>query len=488
MAQKEFERGAGILMHISSIPSPYGIGSFGKNAYEFVDRLVAARQKYWQVLPLGTTSYGDSPYASFSAFAGNPYFIDLDTLIEEGLITKEYVDSFRWNIEEQYVDYGLIYNSRFIVLKEAYKNSNHKALKEYKEFVKENDFWIDDYCLYCVCKNDAESTSWQDWEEDKKIEEFSDELDFYRFLQFKFFEQWFKLKEYANEKGIEIIGDIPIYVAMDSADVWSHPEIFQLDENLEAKKVAGVPPDAFSALGQRWGNPLYDWNKLEKDDFSWWRKRMEHSAKLYDIVRIDHFIGMTKYYTIPAEDEDARNGKWEKGPGMKLIKAISQAIGDKKIIAEDLGVKIPEVVEVLEKSGFPGMKVLEFAFDGDRKNEHLPYFWTKNTVAYGGTHDNDTLMGYFTGLQYWELGYIREFLECRHGSIEDIVDKLFTCAYASVANVVIFQMQDVLKVGNIGRMNLPSSMGTNWRWRMTKNQFGDKEVERLRYLTDIYGR
>ena len=490
MAQKEFERGAGILMHISSIPSPYGIGSFGKNAYEFVDRLVAARQKYWQVLPLGTTSYGDSPYASFSAFAGNPYFIDLDTLIEEGLITKEYVDSFRWNIEEQYVDYGLIYNSRFIVLKEAYKNSNHKALKEYKEFVKENDFWIDDYCLYCVCKNDAESTSWQDWEEDirfrkqealdKKIEEFSDELDFYRFLQFKFFEQWFKLKEYANEKGIEIIGDIPIYVAMDSADVWSHPEIFQLDENLEAKKVAGVPPDAFSDLGQRWGNPLYDWNKLEKDDFSWWRKRMEHSAKLYDIVRIDHFIGMTKYYTIPAEDEDARNGKWEKGPGMKLIKAISQAIGDKKIIAEDLGVKIPEVVEVLEKSGFPGMKVLEFAFDGDRKNEHLPYFWTKNTVAYGGTHDNDTLMGYFTGLQYWELGYIREFLECRHGSIEDIVDKLFTCAYASVANVVIF--------GNIGRMNLPSSMGTNWRWRMTKNQFGDKEVERLRYLTDIYGR
>ena len=483
MAQKEFERGAGILMHISSIPSPYGIGSFGKNAYEFVDRLVAARQKYWQVLPLGTTSYGDSPYASFSAFAGNPYFIDLDTLIEEGLITKEYVDSFRWNIEEQYVDYGLIYNSRFIVLKEAYKNSNHKALKEYKEFVKENDFWLDDYCLYCVCKNDAESTSWQDWEEDirfrkqealdKKIEEFSDELDFYR---------------YANEKGIEIIGDIPIYVAMDSADVWSHPEIFQLDENLEAKKVAGVPPDAFSDLGQRWGNPLYDWKKLEKDDFSWWRKRMEHSAKLYDIVRIDHFIGMTKYYTIPAEDEDARNGKWEKGPGMKLIKAISEATGDKKIIAEDLGVKIPEVVEVLEKSGFPGMKVLEFAFDGDRKNDHLPYFWTQNTVAYGGTHDNDTLMGYFTGLQYWELGYIREFLECRHGSIEDIVDKLFTCAYASVANVVIFQMQDVLKVGNIGRMNLPSSMGTNWRWRMTKNQFGDKEVERLRYLTDIYGR
>lgn len=502
MGQKEFERCAGILMHISSLPSPYGIGTFGKEAYEFVDRLVLARQKFWQVLPIGTTSFGDSPYASFSAFAGNPYFIDLDILIEEGLITKEFVNSFRWNLEEQYVDYGLIYESRYKVLKEAYNNSKLKSdfkdSEEYKEFLKENEFWLDDFCLYCVCKAEAENTSWQEWEEDikyrksqilkEKTEEFEDEIDFYKFQQFKFFQQWFKLKEYANSKGIEIIGDIPIYVAMDSADVWSNPDIFQLDKNLEAKEVAGVPPDAFSDLGQRWGNPLYDWKKLGEQDFFWWRKRMEHSSKLYDIIRIDHFIGMTKYYAIPAKDDDARNGKWKKGPGMKLIKAINESIGDKRIIAEDLGVSIPEVEEVLRQSGFPGMKVLEFAFDGNRKNDHLPYYWTRNTVAYGGTHDNDTLVGYFTGLQDWELGYIREFLECRDGSIEDIVDKLFTCAYASVANVVIFQMQDVLKIGNIGRMNLPSSMGTNWRWRMTKNQFGDKEVERLRYLADIYGR
>lgn len=496
--QEKFSRSAGILMPVSSLPSPYGIGTFGKSAYEFVDHLVSARQKYWQVLPLGPTSYGDSPYASFSAFAGNPYFVDLDILIEEGLLTKEYVESFRWSMEEQYVDYGLMYNSRFIVLKEAYDNSQHKETKEYKEFLQENAFWLDGYCLYSACKKTFDYTSWQDWDEDIKfrkkeaVEKYKtglkEDIDFFRFVQFMFFKQWNELKDYANEKGIEIIGDIPIYVAMDSADVWQNPEVFQLDEELLPKKVAGVPPDAFSETGQRWGNPLYDWKKLEEEDFFWWRKRMEHSAKLYDVIRIDHFIGTVKYYSIPAEDEDARKGTWNKGPGMKLIKAINASIGDKRIIAEDLGVKIPEVVEVLEKSGYPGMKVLEFAFDGDRKNDHLPYNWIPNMVAYGGTHDNDTLMGYFTGLQYWELGYIREYMECRNGSIEDLVDKVFKTAYESVANLVIFQMQDVLKIGNIGRMNLPSSMGTNWRWRMLNGQFSPEKIERLRYLCDIYGR
>lgn len=498
MAQKAFERSAGILMPVSSLPSPYGIGTFGESAYEFVDNLVKSRQKFWQVLPLGPTSYGDSPYASFSAYAGNPYFIDLDILIKEGLLKKEYVQSFKWNMEEQYVDYGLIYNSRFEVLKKAYDNSCHKDTEEYIEFLKENKYWLDDYCLYSACKKKFNYVSWQEWDEDIKyrnheaLEKYSDELkediDFYKFIQFKFYEQWNKLKKYANENEIEIIGDIPIYVAMDSADVWQNSGIFQLDEELNPKKVAGVPPDAFSELGQRWGNPLYDWKKLEKEDFEWWRHRMEHSAKLYDVIRIDHFIGMVKYYTIPAEDNDARNGKWVKGPGMKLIKAINESVGDKKIIAEDLGVKIPEVVEVLSKSGYPGMKVMEFAFDGNRKNEHLPYNWVHNMVAYGGTHDNDTLVGYFTNLEWWELGYIREYMGSKHASIEELVDKIFKTAYESVANVVIFQMQDVLKVGNIGRMNLPSSMGTNWRWRMTKGQFGPEEIERLRYLCDIYGR
>ena len=496
--QKQFSRSAGILMPISSLPSPYGIGSLGKSAYDFADNLTAARQKYWQVLPLGPTSYGDSPYASFSAFAGNPYFVDLDILIEEGLLTKEYADSFRWNMEEQYVDYGLLYESRFTVLREAYRNSSHKDTEEYHEFIKENEFWLEGYCLYSACKKKFAYTSWQEWDDDIKFrekaavekykEELADDIGFYSFIQFEFYKQWNKLKEYVNEKGIEIIGDIPIYVAMDSADVWQNPEIFQLDKELLPRKVAGVPPDAFSDTGQRWGNPLYDWKKLEKDDFCWWKKRMEHSSKLYDVIRIDHFIGIVKYYSIPAKDEDAGNGEWNKGPGMKLIKAINESIGDKRIIAEDLGVKIPEVVDVLKKSGYPGMKVLEFAFDGDRKNEHLPYNWIPNMVAYGGTHDNDTLVGYFTGLQYWELGYVREYMECRNGSIEDLVDKVFKTAYESVANLVIFQMQDVLKVGNIGRMNLPSSMGTNWRWRMTDGQFSSDKIERLRYLCDIYGR
>lgn len=496
--QQRFDRSAGILMPVSSLPSPYGIGSFGKSAYNFVDNLVAARQKFWQVLPLGPTSFGDSPYASFSAFAGNPYFIDLDKLVEEGLLESDYVHSFMWNMEDQYVDYGLIYNSRFQVLRTAFKNSSHQNLDEYKTFLKENEYWLDGYCLYSACKNKFEGTSWTDWESEIKCrdeesmqelkEELKNDIEFYKFVQYKFYEQWNQLKEYANEKGIEIIGDIPLYVAMDSADVWQHTEYFQLDEELNPTKVAGVPPDVFSETGQRWGNPLYDWKKLEAEDFSWWRKRMEHSARLYDVIRIDHFIGMVKYYAIPAEDEDARNGTWEKGPGLKLIKVMNESIGNKKIIAEDLGVQMPEVIKVLEKSGYPGMKVLEFAFDGNRKNDHLPYYWTQNTVAYGGTHDNDTLMGYFTGLQSWELGYVREFMECRNGSVEDLVDKIFRTAYASVADLVIFQMQDVLKVGNIGRMNLPSSMGTNWRWRMLQGQFGPEEIEKLRYLCDIYGR
>ena len=497
MAQKEFKRSAGILMPISSLPSPYGIGTFGSKAYEFVDHLEASGQKFWQVLPLGPTSFGDSPYQSFSAFAGNPYFIDLDFLIEDELITKDFVEDFKWSLEDGYVDYGLLFENRYQVLREAFKNSDHAKTDEFKAFVKEND-WLEDYALYRACKTHFEHKSWEEWPKDIKTrkkealakykKKLKKDIDFYKFLQFKFFEQWYALKEYANDKGIEIIGDIPVYVAMDSAEVWKSPKQFKLNKDLVAEVVSGVPPDIFSEFGQKWGNPLYDWTKMEKDGFKWWKNRMSFMAKMYDVIRIDHFLGLIKYYSIPAEDGNAVNGKYLKGPGMKLIKAINEAVGDKKIIAEDLGVEMPEAKKVIEKSGYPSMKVLEFAFDGDRKNPHLPYNYNENMVVYGGTHDNDTLVGYFSDLQWWQLDYVREYMGDSHMSVEQIVDNIFREAYKSVANLAIFQMQDVLKIDSKGRMNVPSTLGTNWRWRMKDGEFTPEHMRYLRYMSDIYGR
>ncbi len=498
MAQKAFDRSAGILMPISSLPSPYGIGTFGKSAYEFADSLTASGQKMWQVLPLGPTGYGDSPYAPFSAFAGNPYFIDLDILIEEGLLRRDEVEKIQWESKPWSVDYALMYEKRLPLLKKAYMRFDCDSEDGYADFIKENEFWLDGYCEYSACKEAFDGLPWHKWDDDirykrgdaflKYIKKLEDEIDFYRFLQFEFFKQWKKLKAYVNSKGIQIIGDIPIYMAMDSADTWLYPEMFQLDDKLLPKRVAGVPPDIFSEDGQLWGNPIYDWEKMEKDDFSWWRRRMEHSSKLYDVIRIDHFIGMVKYYSIPAEDENARGGVWKTGPGMKLIEAINESVGEKRIIAEDLGPAIPEVSKVLEESGYPGMKVMEFAFDGNRKNDHLPYFWTSNTVAYGGTHDNDTLFGSFSSLPEWDLGYLREYIGNSNASVEELVDGLFKTAYESVADIVVFQMQDVLKIGSEGRTNRPSTIGGNWCWRMKPGQFGPGQVERLRYLCDIYGR
>lgn len=492
------ERGAGILLPITSLPSPYGIGTFGDESYRFVDQLVIARQKYWQVLPLGPTGFGDSPYAAFSAFAGNPYYIDLEYLIDEGLIAREFIESFEWQTEEDKVDYSIIYQHRFDVLREAYKNSAHKGSPVYVTFLQENKYWIDDYALYMSCKSYFDNLSWLEWDEDirgrrpkalkKYTELLKDDIDFWKFTQFKFYEQWNKLKEYAAEKNIKIVGDIPIYVALDSADVWANTGLFQLDTDLRPKKVSGVPPDAFSEDGQKWGNPLYDWEALEADGFRWWKERMKSSAVLYDIIRIDHFIGIARYYAIPDEDEDARDGEWFDGPGEKLIDVIDSSIKDAKIIAEDLGVLVPAAKKLLAYSGYPGMKVLQFAFDGDRKNEHLPYNSSANSVMYGGTHDNETLVGYLKNKEQWELGYMREYLQAQNDTVEEITDKLFALAYASVSEVVIFQMQDILKLGSEARMNLPSTVGTNWMWRMKYGEFSEAHIERLRYLSDIYGR
>lgn len=535
MSDAKFERNAGILMPVSSLPSPYGIGTFGKDAYDFVTFVKECNHKYWQVLPLGPTTYGDSPYQSYSAFAGNPYFVDLDMLIEAGFLLKSEVISRDWgdgivpvnvseddavngrfgtyrdgNIgDERYVSYEKIYNNRFDILRIAYnrfkaacaesKKTLAKGLPLYKQFdnfVKDNADWLEDYALFMALKSHFNNVSWGEWETDIKFrkpeamsryeEQLSDDIGYWKFIQFEFYLQWNALKQYANSNGIEIIGDIPIYMGYDSVDVWANQGEFQLDENLTPIKVAGVPPDAFSDAGQKWGNPLYDYDKMEANGFSWWRKRMAASAKLYDVIRIDHFIGIVKYYTIPADIPDARQGEYRQGPGQKLLDVINESIGDKKIIAEDLGVEVPEVAKILKENGYPGMKVLEFAFGGDRKNPHLPYNYTQNLVCYGGTHDNETLLGFFEDRGDWELGYAYDYLDTRDKG--RMVDQVFRAAYSSVAVLTVFAVQDILKLGNWARMNLPSSMGNNWKWRMQKGQLGQHELECMRYLASVFDR
>ena len=535
MSDTKFERNAGILMPVSSLPSPYGIGTFGKDAYDFVTFVKECNHKYWQVLPLGPTTYGDSPYQSYSAFAGNPYFVDLDMLIEAGFLLKSEVISRDWgdgivpvnvseddavngrfgtyrdgNIgDERYVSYEKIYNNRFDILRIAYnrfkaacaesKKTLAKGLPLYKQFdnfVKDNADWLEDYALFMALKSHFNNVSWGEWETDIKFrkpeamsryeEQLSDDIGYWKFIQFEFYLQWNALKQYANSNGIEIIGDIPIYMGYDSVDVWANQGEFQLDENLTPIKVAGVPPDAFSDAGQKWGNPLYDYDKMEANGFSWWRKRMAASAKLYDVIRIDHFIGIVKYYTIPADMPDARQGEYRQGPGQKLLDVINESIGDKKIIAEDLGVEVPEVAKILKENGYPGMKVLEFAFGGDRKNPHLPYNYTQNLVCYGGTHDNETLLGFFEDRGDWELGYAYDYLDTRDKG--RMVDQVFRAAYSSVAVLTVFAVQDILKLGNWARMNLPSSMGNNWKWRMQEGQLGQHELECMRYLASVFDR
>ncbi|HEX3021763.1 MAG TPA: 4-alpha-glucanotransferase [Lachnospiraceae bacterium] len=493
----ELERGAGLLLPISSLPSPYGIGTFGKAGYEFVDLLVEAKQKYWQVLPLGPTSYGDSPYQSFSAFAGNPYFIDLDTLVQEGLLKEKEITDKAWGDQEDQVDYATIYESRFDILRKAASRSKHNTSVEFSEFCKNNAFWLEDYSLYMAIKTHFNNVEWLQWDEDIRfrkqsaIEKYqkllADDIQFWKFCQFKFYEQWFKLKSYANSNGIQIIGDIPLYIAMDSSDVWVNPELFELDERLNPINIAGVPPDIFSSLGQRWGNPLYDWDVMEKTDFDWWRKRMKSSANLYDIIRIDHFIGIVRYFRIPAECETAEHGKYKKGPGKKLTKVIQESIGEAKIIAEDLGVIIPPVRKLMDQTGFPGMKVLQFAFNSGASNEYLPHNYnSSNTIVYGGTHDNQTMVGYLKTIDKKEEEYTLEYLGIKKK--KDIPDAIVKAAYASNASVAIFQVQDILKLDDRARMNLPATLGGNWQWRMTRGQLTQEHVDTLSKLAITYGR
>lgn len=500
--QKPLARGAGVLLSVSSLPSPYGIGTFGRAAYDFVDFLKSAGQTYWQVLPLGPTSYGDSPYQSFSAFAGNPYFIDLDLLAADGLLAKEELAAVDWKDgaagdgDPATVDYANLYATRFDILRKAYGRSEHQNTPEYQAFCEANAEWLQDYADYMAIKGSFENRSWTDWPDSLRLREpaalvqkraeLAEDIGFWKFSQYLFYTQWGKLKTYANENGIQIIGDIPIYVALDSADVWVYGQFFQMDAERRPSAVAGVPPDMFSATGQLWGNPLYDWDEMERDGFSWWKRRMRASAALYDIIRIDHFIGIVRYYSIPAEEDTALNGEWRTGPGEKLLAAFGEVLGEKKIIAEDLGLITPAVRRLKDKAGYPGMKLMEFAFDAGPANEYLPIHFGRNCIVYGGTHDNETLAGFFQAKKPKEIEYAKRYLHITRRA--ELVDAVIRSAYESVSDTAIFQMQDWLGLDNTARMNFPSTIGGNWQWRLLPGQASDALALRIRMLTDTYGR
>lgn len=494
-------RTAGILLSISSLPSKYGIGCFSKSAYDFVDWLKEAGQTYWQILPLGPTSYGDSPYQSFSTFAGNPYFINLETLIEEGVLTEEECSVLDEAENTDDINYQKLYEERFPLLRKAYERSNIFENEDYQKFIAENDWWLSDYSLFMAVKDRFEGKPWTEWAEDIRLrygfamdyyrEELYFDIEFQKYLQFKFFEQWKALKAYANGKGIKIIGDIPIYVSMDSADAWAHPELFQLDENNTPTAVAGCPPDGFSATGQLWGNPLYRWDYHKSTGYQWWCSRMWYCFHLYDVVRIDHFRGFDAYYSIPYGEDTAINGHWEKGPGIDLFRTIEQNLGRHEVIAEDLGYMTDSVRQLVRESGFPGMKVVEFAFDirdSGSTNDYLTHNYPENSVAYTGTHDNETLVGWFNTIPKEDQEIARDYL-CDHYTPKKYLYKSFiSLVMRSRAKCCIIPVQDYLGYDNSARMNHPSTVGKNWRWRVTEEALTEELKEEILAVTKRYGR
>ncbi|WP_346697699.1 4-alpha-glucanotransferase [Catenibacillus scindens] len=490
------KRASGILLPVFSLPSEYGIGCFSKDAYTFVDMLKSAGQSYWQILPLGPTGYGDSPYQSFSTFAGNPYFIDLNTLVDEGLLTRQECGTFDFGGKDDEIDYEKIYLSRFKALKLAYDRFDQND--DYRDFVHKNQFWLEDYALYMAIKDHNNGVAWKEWEEPlrdrepqalaKAREELAEAVDFYRFQQYEFDKQWTKLHTYANQQGIKIIGDIPIYVAFDSADTWASPQLFQFDENNNPTGVAGCPPDGFSATGQLWGNPLYRWDYHKETGYAWWIQRIAYSLKLYDVVRIDHFRGFDEYYAIPYGDATAENGKWMPGPGMDLFHAIEEKLGRPDIIAEDLGFLTPTVLELLKDSGFPGMKVLQFAFDARESSNYLPHTYTENCVVYTGTHDNDTTRGWYHEVGKEARDFAKEYM-CKPRLDEDsLAQDFIAMAMGSVARLCVIPMQDYLNLGTKARINLPSTLGGNWVWRLKKDQLSEEVFREMGRVTKLYGR
>jgi 4-alpha-glucanotransferase len=491
------KRSSGILMHITSLPSPYGIGTMGREALRFIDFLREAGQTYWQILPLGSTGYGDSPYQSFSARDGNPYLIDLEILVEDGLLTKKQLDQIDFGSNPTEVDYGKIFKNRTGVLSAAFKGINKDTEKHIRDFREANKDWIEDYALFMSLKKRHHMNSWTEWDDDFKFREPSvlqkyaernqGELLFWVFVQYLFFKQWERVRSYAAENGIHIIGDIPLYIAADSADVWANPDLFYLDDQKTPTVVSGCPPDAFSDDGQFWGNPIYRWDVHKEQSFSWWIARLRANLKLYDIIRIDHFRGLEAYWEIPASSKTAATGRWVKGPGRSFFNTLKNSLPGAAFIAEDLGHLTEEVHDLREYTGFPGMKVLQFAFDTRDESDYLPHNYDKYCVVYTGTHDNDTILGWL--LESGNAGDVemaKDYL--RLNEAEGLAWGFIRGAWSSTARIAITQIQDFLGLGKEARMNIPSTIGDNWKWRLEKNALTPGLAAKIKKMTLLYGR
>ena len=499
-------RESGILMPVSSLPGPYGIGCFGKKAEKFVDFLAAAGQKIWQILPLSPTGYGDSPYQSCSAFAGNPYFIDLDALKAEGLLTAAQLKAEPWGKDPLNVDYGTLYTSRYKILRAAYAawrrqcagqhGCAHYYPDAYYAFTLENEGWLEDYALYMALKTANGMKSWTQWpreyrkREPQVLEAFKaeneEEIGFWKFLQYEFSIQWKRLKAYANANNVQILGDIPIYVSADSVDAWVGGPLFELDADGGFARVAGCPPDCFSETGQLWGNPLYDWKYHKKTGYEWWMQRIAYCYQLYDVLRIDHFRGFDEYWFVPYGDPTAQNGHWEKGPGYELFAVMKKKLGKKKVIAEDLGFLTPSVIRLVKKTGYPGMKILQFAFDAGNDSEYLPHNYDKNCVVYTGTHDNDTTVGFIQNMPEKDKKFAKKYLG--HKNDKKLCFEIVRAALSSCADTAVIPMQDYLELDSSARINIPSTLGCNWKWRMDKEALDPKLAKKIYKMAKLYGR
>lgn len=489
------KRGAGILMPIHSLPSPYGFGTLGKEAYQMVDFLKDAKQTYWQVLPIGPTSYGDSPYQATSTFAGNPYMIDLDLLAKDGLLKPSEYKKRHWGYDARYVDYETLYHEKYRVLRLACNRM--PETKDYQQFIKKENDWLHDYALFMTIKYANQGLPFYAWptplrkHNQNAIAKFekkhAEDIVLWQKVQYLFYKQWNQLKEYANQNGIQIIGDLPIYVPLDSVDVWANAKQFLLDKECRPTLVAGCPPDGFTADGQLWGNPIYDWKAMKKDNYQWWVKRIRKQMQLFDVLRIDHFRGFASYYAIPYGEETARHGHWEEGPGYALFKTVEKKLGKIQLIAEDLGFLTEDVIELVKKTGYPGMKVLQFAFDvNDPNSMYLPHTYDKNSIVYTGTHDNDTIVGWFKSAPHEQVTKAKNYFhitkeEGNHWG-------MIRGAYASTADIAIIPIQDFLGYDAWARMNTPSTLGDNWCWRLEKGKLTKALSHKIAQLVHLYGR